>query len=154
MDQAVAEVAASLETHHPGEKFETTLWAMGGGMERMLEEALGPRRAASDEQVRRQHRLEMQQLKDDPEAFFRMYNTKYWKNTAVAKVEEVDEVVRTASSVIVASWTRLNKLVSAHEELIRKRWLKKSKKARSDLLIRVFPKISKVKAFPFTADHH
>lgn len=56
--------------------------------------------------------------------------------------EEVETIARSRSECIISKWNTLRGILSTHEEVIRKRWLKKTRKQRQTILLQAFPKIS------------
>lgn len=72
------------------------------------------------------------------------FTNKNHPNMIFPALEEVECGVRSLSAEIAKRYCYLHKLVCAHEDTIRRRWVKKSKKGREALLLQAFPNMSQV----------
>lgn len=55
---------------------------------------------------------------------------------------EVQREARERSTHVLASWNQLQQILERHEDVIRKRWLKKTKTQRTAIILKAWPKMS------------
>lgn len=53
--------------------------------------------------------------------------------------EEVQREARERSTDVLSQWNTLRNIVARHEEVLRKRWMKKTKKNRVEIITRAWP---------------
>lgn len=71
-----------------------------------------------------------------------------WMPTRFPKPEEVREEVRAISEKVLMDWRVLKEIVERHSELIRKRWVKKTRKQMKDMLLKAWASDSSAPRFP------
>lgn len=83
-----------------------------------------------------------EELMADSKAWFAKngYNV---KDVVFMTKEEVDAIAQSRSESILSNWNILRGILSTHEESIRRRWMKKTRKQRQMVLLQAFPKIAK-----------
>lgn len=81
-------------------------------------------------------------LRTDPKAYFESQGV-WTGNIDFPALELVESFAEHHSDAIAKNWLILRAILYQHEDTIRKRWLKKSRKSREAILVEAFPKISK-----------
>ena len=77
---------------------------------------------------------------DDPKEFFK--NMGMPMPPSFPTPEEVRSQLQARSKAIFLHWNLLKNIIERHESHIQKRWLKKTKEKRKEMLVQVFPDIS------------
>lgn len=61
---------------------------------------------------------------------------------SMPNTNEVRQEARERSTEVLSNWNRLRHILERHEEVIRKRWMKKSKVQRSEIILQAWPGLS------------
>ncbi|RDI78631.1 hypothetical protein Vi05172_g11353 [Venturia inaequalis] len=93
---------------------------------------------STEEATRARH----EELMADSKAWFAK-NDYDVKDVVFMNREEVESIAQSRSESIIANWNLLRRVLSTHEEVIRRRWMKKTRKQRQMILRQAFPRISK-----------
>ena len=73
----------------------------------------------------------------DPMAFFKLMGLNPSTPTPGKGRKQATEMSRD----VLANWNRLHQILERHEEVVRKRWLKKTKAQRKSLLLKISPEM-------------
>ncbi|KAF8857356.1 hypothetical protein BDZ45DRAFT_674760 [Acephala macrosclerotiorum] len=62
--------------------------------------------------------------------------------SSMPTAEEAQREARERSTKVLSGWNTLQQILERHEEVLRKRWLKKTKSQRTSIVLRAWPKMS------------
>jgi hypothetical protein len=82
---------------------------------------------------------EMKNLMSNPNKFFAY--TGLPAPSSLPTPTEVQQEACELSNEVLSHWTTLQKILERHEELLRKRWMKKSKAQRMEILLKAWPNL-------------
>jgi hypothetical protein len=75
----------------------------------------------------------------DPMELFRSMGL---PNVSMPTPAEVQKEARKRSTDLLSQWNTLQRILERHEEVLRKRWMKKTKTQRTQILLGAWPKMS------------